>query len=180
MCHAPDERILRSPELRRRSHPSRRVGRGSGARRVHAVLGFPVVLTLVHLLNGGVYKLPAEHGFTGLKVRLHTADVEGTIRFYEDVLGLQVVDRWSDGGDAGVVFGLQGTAGTAFIEFGQISSPSNGTASVQLRTGDMVGFLARVGGRWTVDGPHERPWGSVYTYLTDPNGVRVIVYGDAV
>jgi catechol 2,3-dioxygenase-like lactoylglutathione lyase family enzyme len=127
-------------------------------------------------LNGGAHHRTAEHEFTGLKVRLQTADVDDTIHFYRDVLGLQVVDQWSEEGDAGVIFGLEGAAGTAFLEFGQTGSPDNGVASVQLRVVDMAEFLARLGDRWEADGPHERPWGSVYAYLTDPNGVQVIVY----
>lgn len=102
--------------------------------------------------------------------------MDATIHFYRDVLGLQVVDQWSDDGDSGVIFGLEDVSGTAFLEFGQVPSPDNGAASVQFRVADMAGFLARLGATWVVDGPHERPWGSVYTYLTDPDGVQVIVY----
>ena len=146
----------------------------------------PVLLVLVVCVvasGRGTRAASAEHAFTGLKVRFQTTDVNSTIRFYRDVLGLQIVDQWSDDCDVGVIFGLEGAAGTAFLEFGQVSSPDtphNGGASIQLRIGDMAAFLARLGDRWAVDGPHERPWGSVYTYLRDPNGVQVIVYTGAV
>ncbi len=120
------------------------------------------------------------HELTGLKVRLQAADLAATTFFFRDVLGLEVVDRWSGADDSGIVFGLGGVAGSAFLEFGQVASPDNGAASVQLRVDDMAGFLARLGDRWAVDGPHERPWGSVYSYLRDPNGVQVIVYAGTV
>lgn len=127
-------------------------------------------------MTGSVSDRRTAHEFTGLKVRLQTADVAATVSFYRDILGLAVVDQWSEADDSGVIFGLEGVAGSAFLEFGQAASPDNGSASVQFRVGDMAAFLARLGDAWTVDGPHERPWGSVYSYLRDPNGVQVIVY----
>jgi catechol 2,3-dioxygenase-like lactoylglutathione lyase family enzyme len=139
-----------------------------------------LVVGLIFSLTGGVFNRPAEHEFTGLKVRLQTADVAATVSFYRDVLGLEVVDQWSGADDSGVIFGLGGVAGAAFLEFGQVASPNNGTASVQFRVADMASFLTRLGNTWAVDGPHERPWGSVYGYLRDPNGVQVIVYAGTV
>lgn len=135
-----------------------------------------LAVVLIVSLAGGVSKPRTAHEFTGLKVRLQTADLAATIAFYRDVLGLEVVDQWSGADDSGVIFGLDGVDGAAFLEFGSVASPNNGAASVQLRVGDMAGFLRRVGDAWTVDGPHERPWGSVYSYLRDPNGVQVIVF----
>lgn len=139
-----------------------------------------LVVGLLFASSGSGPDLRRAHEFTGLKVRLQTADVAATVLFYRDVLGLEVVDRWSGEDDAGVIFGLEGAEGAAFLEFGQVASPDNGAASVQLRVGDMAGFLDRLGEAWAVDGPHERPWGSVYSYLRDPNGVQVVVYAGRV
>jgi catechol 2,3-dioxygenase-like lactoylglutathione lyase family enzyme len=116
------------------------------------------------------------HEFTGMKLRLQTADLEGTVSFYRDVLGLEVVEQWSDGDDAGAIFGLEGVADAALLEFGEVESPDNGAASVQLRVEDVADVLARLGDAWPIDGPHERPWGSTYAYVMDPNGVQVVVY----
>lgn len=131
---------------------------------------------LVLSLSGVGAPAPEAHDFTGLKVRLQTADIPSTVAFYRDVLGLEVVDQWSGDDDAGVILGLEDAAGAAFLEFGEVASPDNGAASVQFRVEDMASFLRRLGDRWEVDGPHERPWGSVYSYLRDPNGVQVIVF----
>lgn len=135
---------------------------------------------LIVSLGGGSSPRQSAHEFTGLKVRLQTEDVAATVSFYRDVLGLDVVDQWSGEEDSGVIFGLEGAAGAAFLEFGEVASPNNGAASVQLRVRDMAGFLRRLGDAWAVDGPHERPWGSVYSYLRDPNGVQVIVFDGTV
>ena len=81
-----------------------------------------LVVGLISSAAGSVFDRRTAHEFTGLKVRLQTADVAATVSFYRDVLGLEVV----------------------------------------------------------VDGPHERPWGSVHAYLRDPNGVQVIVYAGTV
>ncbi|MEJ2204505.1 MAG: VOC family protein [Gemmatimonadota bacterium] len=131
---------------------------------------------LVLALTGSVSDGEAVHEFTGLKVRLQTADVAATVSFYRDILGLEVVDQWSGDGDSGVIFGLEDDSGAAFLEFGKVATPNNGAASVQFRVGDMASFLDRLGDGWAVDGPHERPWGSVYSYIRDPNGVQVIVF----
>lgn len=118
-----------------------------------------------------------EGPITGLKVRLDTGDVDATVGFYGDLLGLTVVDRWADGDDVGVIFGLDDSrAGPAFLEFVQVGAPSNGGASVQLRVDELHAFLDSLRGRWPVDGPVDRPWGSTYAYLADPDGVQVIVY----
>jgi len=139
-----------------------------------------VVVGLASALTGSVSGKRKAHEFTGLKVRLQTSDLAATVSFYRDVLGLAVVDRWSEADDAGVIFGLEGVDGRAFLEFGQVASPDNGAASVQLRIGDMASFVARLGDAWAIDGPYERPWGSIYSYLRDPNGVQVIVYAGKV
>ncbi|RMH16201.1 MAG: VOC family protein [Gemmatimonadetes bacterium] len=137
-----------------------------------------VVLPVALVLSLGAVRWAASggHDFTGFKVRLQTADIEATVAFYHGLLGLEIVDRWSEGDDSGVIFGLSDATGTAFLEFGRVESPNNGAASVQLRVEDMDGFLRGLGDAWAVDGPHERPWGSVYSYLRDPNGVQVIVF----
>ncbi len=114
---------------------------------------------------------------TGLKVRLDTADLDGVVAFYSDLMGLRVVERWNDGSDVGAILGLTDTVtGPAFLEFVPVEVPSNGGASVQIRVDDLDRFLDVLGERWPVEGPVDRPWGSRYAYLTDPSGVQVIVY----
>ena len=139
-------------------------------------LTFLPASALALLLMADLHHTPVQHDFSGLKVRLQTADLQATVRFYHHVLGLEIVDQWAEEGDAGVIFGLEDATGKAFLEFGLTESPDNGAASVQLRVPDMTRFLSRLEHQWEVDGPHMRPWGNVYTYLTDPSGIRVIVY----
>lgn len=135
-------------------------------------------LTVAGLLLVGARLGARGRGFTALKVRLETRDLEATVRFYADILGIEVVDRWAEGSDVGVVFALTRADGSAFLEFGEVPEPREAGVTVQLRTANLDAFAARVGDRWPVDGPHERPWGSVYAYLRDPNGVELIVYQD--
>lgn len=48
--------------------------------------------------------------------------------------------------------------------------------SLQFRTEDLRGFRALLPPGTQVRGPVERPWGSTYLYLTDPNGISVVVF----
>jgi uncharacterized glyoxalase superfamily protein PhnB len=48
--------------------------------------------------------------------------------------------------------------------------------SLQFRTGDLDTFLVGIPANVCARGPVERPWGSRYACLTDPNGIGLIVY----
>jgi hypothetical protein len=48
--------------------------------------------------------------------------------------------------------------------------------SLQFRTENLAAFKAGLPPLIECSGPTERPWGSSYLYLTDPNGISVIVF----
>ncbi|TDI56705.1 MAG: hypothetical protein E2O96_02425 [Acidobacteria bacterium] len=48
--------------------------------------------------------------------------------------------------------------------------------SLQFRVDNLESFIANLPAGVSFQGPDQRPWGSTYLYLRDPNGIQVIVY----
>ena len=112
-----------------------------------------------------------------LKTKLITPRFGETLAFYAGLPGLFLVEQWDEPGDRGAILGFEGGAGEAFLEIyaGPASMDFSGL-SLQFRTDDADDFRNAIADRYGCEGPVDRPWGSRYLYLTDPNGVRIIVY----
>lgn len=116
-----------------------------------------------------------------LKTKITTAKLAETRAFYETFFGLVVREAWSDPGDVGVILGFPGAGadapGAAFLEIyeGDGGHDFSGL-SLQFRVPDVAAFAAFVGDRAPTRGPTPRPWGATYFYMTDPNGVAIVVF----
>lgn len=115
---------------------------------------------------------------TGMKTRIETPKFDESVAFYTELVGLTVVDSWDEEGDKGVILGLDGAKdGRAFLELAPThEAKAHDAISLQFRVDDIEAVAERLRGRWDFRGPEVRPWGSTYLYLTDPSGVRVILY----
>ena len=115
---------------------------------------------------------------TGMKTRIETQKFDESIAFYTELVGLTVIDSWDEEGDRGAILGLDGMKdGQAFLELAPTAeTEAHGAISLQFRVDDIDVVAERLKGRWEFRGPEVRPWGSTYLYLTDPSGVRVILY----
>jgi predicted enzyme related to lactoylglutathione lyase len=116
----------------------------------------------------------AEGPVTAIKTRLDTAKFDESMVFYLEIIGLPLVTSWDDDGDKGAIFGTNG----GYIELGGTDEPVafSSALSLQFRVDDIDAFAASIANKWPFEGPVDRPWGSRYLYLTDPNGVAVIVF----
>jgi uncharacterized glyoxalase superfamily protein PhnB len=47
---------------------------------------------------------------------------------------------------------------------------------LQFRTADVDQFCAAITAPFEYRGPEDRPWGSRYLTLTDPNGISVVIF----
>lgn len=112
-----------------------------------------------------------------LKTKIVTPLVTETVDFYVKHLGLVVAERWDEPSDAGVILAFAGGNGEAYLEIyrGESGGGFEGL-SLQFRTPDLDGFLQTLSSDLPRRGPVERPWGSRYLYLTDPNGIDLIVF----
>jgi len=112
-----------------------------------------------------------------LKTKITTPRIQETRDFYASLFGLVVAEAWDEPGDRGCILAFPDGKGEAFIEIyhGEAGSEFSGL-SLQLRTADLDGFAAGLPPELARRGPVERPWGSRYLYLTDPNGIGIVVF----
>ena len=112
-----------------------------------------------------------------LKTKIITPLYDETLAYYAGLPGLALVEQWDEPGDKGAILGFVGGAEEAFLEIYAGSGPAEfSELSLQFRTADADAFRAAIEADYACEGPVDRPWGSRYLYLTDPNGIRIIVY----
>ena len=112
-----------------------------------------------------------------LKTRIITPLYEETLAFYAGLPGLALVEQWDEPGDKGAILSFADGAEEAFLEIYPGPRPADFSGlSLQFRTGDADAFRAAVAQDYACEAPVDRPWGSRYLYLSDPNGIRIIVY----
>lgn len=112
-----------------------------------------------------------------LKTKISTPKLTETRDFYSRVFGMQVLEAWDDPGDRGVILGFGDVAGEALLEIYHAETPHDFSGlSLQFRVEALSAFVGSLSADVPRHGPVPRPWGSAYLYLTDPNGIAVIVY----
>jgi catechol 2,3-dioxygenase-like lactoylglutathione lyase family enzyme len=112
-----------------------------------------------------------------LKTKITTPFLEATRDFYESLFTMEVVEAWSEPDDRGVILGFVGGPREAVLEIYDDSRRHDFSGiSLQFKVEDIERFVSAIPSTYEFRGPVERPWGSKYVYLTDPNGISVIVY----
>ncbi len=125
----------------------------------------------------------------GLKTVIRTKDFEASKKFYTELLGLGIIEEYdSENGSRGCILGFAGEDNNAFIEISEIRAThnyyqpafskmvDNDKMDIQIRTQSADHWAKKLKGIWKTRGPIERPWGSRYLYLRDPDGVNIIIY----
>lgn len=108
------------------------------------------------------------------RVILRPRDLERTVAFYRDTLGLGVFHEWGEGAERGVVFFLGG----GLLE---VSGRSDGVVGAKLQlwlqVRDVERTHAELVGRGVVvvEPPSRRPWGLDEMVVADPDGVRIVI-----
>jgi len=121
----------------------------------------------------------SDPALVALKIRIDTERFTESRKFYSEILGLQILEEWDDDGDVGCILGFSSHGSTGFLELSPSDSTAQGSSdplSLQFRTLDIQATAESLSGRWEFEGPVERPWGSTYLYLTDPDGISVILF----
>jgi catechol 2,3-dioxygenase-like lactoylglutathione lyase family enzyme len=108
----------------------------------------------------------------GSRTLLHPADLDRTLGFYRDGLGLAVAREFGAGDHRGVVF----FAGGGFLEVVG-TGPAHGRPGVALwlQVRSMAATVEELAGRGVTlaRGPVLEPWGLVEAWVDDPDGVRI-------
>lgn len=117
------------------------------------------------------------HNLMSLKTKVWTTKVAQTKAFYQSLFGLVVVDEWDDPGDVGVILAFSADKLEALLEIYHSEEPRDlSGVSLQFRVRNIEAFADEIRGEVAFDGPIDRPWGSKYVYIKDPNDILVIVY----
>ena len=112
-----------------------------------------------------------------LKTKIITPRFAETRDWYQDLLRLAVLEQWDEPIDQGCILGLGGPDGEALLEisYGEAEADFSGL-SLQFRVDDVDRFDIPDEPRFARRGPEDRPWGSRYLFLTDPNGISVVIF----
>lgn len=114
---------------------------------------------------------------TTLKTKIITPRLAETRAFYVTCLGMRVVEEWQEPDDVGCILALACDGREALLEVYE-GGQAEGFAglSLQFRTENLSAFKASLPTTMECRGLVVKPWGSTYLYLTDPNGISVVVF----
>jgi catechol 2,3-dioxygenase-like lactoylglutathione lyase family enzyme len=104
---------------------------------------------------------------------VHTTRFDESMRFYGDVLGLELVEEWHEDGH-GAVFRLTADVDLELIELER--ADGYGGVALGVEVEDVDGTYDRVVAAGTAKAPPVDAWGKRGFGTRDPNGVPVNIY----
>lgn len=125
-----------------------------------------------------------------LKVVIRCRGFETSRTFYHEILGLCIVEEWTEDEGKGCIFGFgeQGTGGWLEIYEMTIKDPRYDVAfsrplagdkvDLQLQASSLDYWIDRLEDRWPFDGPETLPWGQRWIRLRDPDNLLVAICED--
>jgi catechol 2,3-dioxygenase-like lactoylglutathione lyase family enzyme len=108
------------------------------------------------------------------RILLHPTDLERSLRFYEQTIGLAIYREWGTGSSRSVVFFLGG-GGLLEVSGGSGQPPSEATGLIlQVRDLSATHALLRERGVAPEAAPELKPWGLHEMTVRDPDGLALI------
>ena len=113
-----------------------------------------------------------------LVVVITSAAFDASLAFYRDVIGLEMVEEWTDAGHGATL----SAGGPARVELIDLPESAHRVQTESLFIGLQVPEIeslyerAKAAGSEIVREPAERPWGGRGFVLRDPNGVALNIY----
>ena len=110
-------------------------------------------------------------------VVITTAAFDASLAFYRDVIGLEVVEEWTDAGH-GAVLSAGGPARVELIDLPDRARVDTDSLFIGLQVRAIEGLYerAKAAGHEIVREPADRPWGGRGFVVRDPNGVALNIY----
>ncbi|MEM9686503.1 MAG: VOC family protein [Bacteroidota bacterium] len=122
-----------------------------------------------------------------LKTVIRTKDFDASKHFYTRILNLEIVEEYH-GENRGCIMRFGNRESNAFLELSEIPENhyyfnasfhryvENDKIDIQLKTDSVDDWADHLKEKWEARGPVDRPWGSRYLYLRDPDGLQLIIY----
>ena len=110
-------------------------------------------------------------------VVITTGAFDASLAFYRDVIGLEVVEEWTDAGH-GAVLSAGGPARVELIDLPERPRVDTESMFIGLQVGEIDGLYERASaaGHEIIREPADRPWGGRGFVVRDPNGVAINIY----
>jgi catechol 2,3-dioxygenase-like lactoylglutathione lyase family enzyme len=108
------------------------------------------------------------------RILLHPRDVERSLHFYGETLGLAVFREWGRGSDRGIVFFL----GAGLLEVsGSAREPPSDSVRLLLQVRDVQREWRELVAAGVVieDEPKRKPWGLIEMVARDPDGLAIVI-----
>ena len=110
-------------------------------------------------------------------VVITTGAFDASLAFYRDVIGLEVVEEWTDAGH-GAVLSAGGPARVELIDLPERARVDTESMFIGLQVRAIDGLYERASaaGHEIIREPADRPWGGRGFVVRDPNGVAINIY----
>ena len=110
-------------------------------------------------------------------VVITSAAFDASLAFYRDVIGLEVVEEWTDSGH-GAVLSAGGPARVELIDLPERERVETESIFIGLKVPAIDGLHERAlaAGHEIVREPADRPWGGRGFVVRDQNGIAVNIY----
>jgi catechol 2,3-dioxygenase-like lactoylglutathione lyase family enzyme len=108
------------------------------------------------------------------RVILRPVDLDRSLRFYGQTLGLKIYREYGSGADRGVVFFIGG----GYLEItGRASAVDVDKVSLLLQVPNLAEAHQQLSGAGVeiVDPPERKPWGLLEMWIRDPDGLTIVV-----
>jgi catechol 2,3-dioxygenase-like lactoylglutathione lyase family enzyme len=115
-----------------------------------------------------------------LVVMVPTTKLADSVRFYRDLIGLQLLEEWDDMG-RGALLAVTGTAQIELVEMDHVPDVDEPRTTIGLKIAGVDAAYERLvaAGVRVKAPPRRREWGMYGFGTFDPNGVPVNVYEPA-
>lgn len=108
------------------------------------------------------------------RILLRPTDLDRSLRFYRDVLGLAVYREFGPPGHPGVVFFL----GQGLLEVsGHAAGPPGHSVTIWIQVRDVHAEHARLAAATVplIREPANEPWGLIEMWIEDPDGIPIVL-----
>jgi catechol 2,3-dioxygenase-like lactoylglutathione lyase family enzyme len=111
-----------------------------------------------------------------MRVVVHVRDVENAVRFYRDVLGLRLAERWEQPASPGAIFDTGRGQIEVYASSNGAEEPPGPPPTIMLITADADHEHARLQsvGVHALWGPATTAWGTRQFAVQDPDGTTLV------